>query len=572
MRSAASFVLLAALALVALGAASGVPAQDREDPPTSRAAPEAELEEQVRVIAAQLRCPVCQNLSVADSPSDLAREMRGVIRAQLQAGKGSEEIKAYFLEKYGDWILLAPRPRGLNLVVWVGPFAGAIVGLVVVALAVRRWARRTGRRSHRAAPEALVERARREALQDEIDLQASRPEGVSGLELERNRVYAALRELDFDHRCGKLSEPDYAAMRDEYESRAAEILGRLDQEEQAPTSAAPVAAGGAAGSSRSAREAAERRSVGPARPARRWRVAAGGAFVLVFGLALGYFLTQSLRPRMGEQDTITGDFLTGTGPGGIMPGSRGSEQSLARLLGSGRAAYERQDWKAAIDAFRQALALDADNAEAHTFMAMILLQAGHVDGALLAVDRALTTDPEYPFGLWVKGIVLFEGKQDYAGAIGLWERLMTQGLPEADADRVAQAVLEARRRLPATGAATPPRDRAPAAVITGRVILAPSLHADVPERAALFIIARQGSGPPLAVKRIPRPSFPVAFSLGPEDRMLRDRSFAGEVTLIARLKRDGTAGPPAARDLEGRPKGPVKVGQQNVEIVLDNVD
>lgn len=100
-----------------------------------------DLDEQVRQVAAQLRCPVCQNLSVADSPSETAQQMRAVIRDQLQAGKTPEEVLAYFRSKYGDWILRSPRPHGLNLLVWLGPFAGVAVGLGVVALAVRRWAR-----------------------------------------------------------------------------------------------------------------------------------------------------------------------------------------------------------------------------------------------------------------------------------------------------------------------------------------------------------------------------------------------------------------------------------------------
>ena len=56
---------------------------------------QADLDDQVRSLAAQLRCPVCQNLSVSDSPSEMAQEMRGVIREQLQAGKTPEEVKAY---------------------------------------------------------------------------------------------------------------------------------------------------------------------------------------------------------------------------------------------------------------------------------------------------------------------------------------------------------------------------------------------------------------------------------------------------------------------------------------------
>jgi hypothetical protein len=71
------------------------------------------------------------------------------------------------------------------------------------------------------------------------------------------------------------------------------------------------------------------------------------------------------------------------------------------------------------------------------------------------------------------------------------------------------------------------------------------------------------------VKRLPNPTFPVAFSLGPEDQMLGGTPFAGEVTLLARLKRDGAAGPPAPGDLGGAAHTPIQLGQQGVEIVLD---
>jgi len=519
---------------------------------------QADLEEQVRLVAAQLRCPVCQNLSVAESPSEMAREMRGVIREQLQAGKTPEEIKAYFLSKYGDWILLSPRPRGLSLLVWVGPFAAAAVGIAVAVLAVRRWARRSRREERPAVDPALLQRVRREAASDEGSL--ADPEGHSPLELEQQRLYAALRELDFDYRSGKLSLADYEVLREEYEARAAVVLAEVEGPSDAP-SPAPLARAAVSHAPvpRSEQRLALRRP---------WRLAAGGVFLLAFGLSLGYFLSQSLRPRMGERDTLTGDFLTGTGPGGIMPGSRGPEANLDRALRSGRAAYERQDWRAAIDAFKQALALDPENPEAHTFLGLILLQAGHGDEALLAIERALTKDPHDPFALWAKGIVLFEAKQDYAGAIQAWETLLAQNLAATDADHVAQMLTEARKRLAAQPAG-PQQVAKLGGSITGIVTVAPSLRAQIPAGSALFIIARRGAGPPLAVKRIANPTFPVAFSLDPEDRMLRGAPFDGEVTLVARLKRDGRAGPPAPGDLEGKVEAPVKVGQRGVEVVLD---
>jgi cytochrome c-type biogenesis protein CcmH len=62
----------------------------------------------VQAIAAELRCVVCQNLSVGDSPSETANQMRAIIRQRLAAGDTPEQVIAYFVEKYGLWILLAP--------------------------------------------------------------------------------------------------------------------------------------------------------------------------------------------------------------------------------------------------------------------------------------------------------------------------------------------------------------------------------------------------------------------------------------------------------------------------------
>ena len=99
-------------------------------------------EETVHDIGTQLRCVVCQSLSVADSPSETANQMRGIIRERLAAGETPEQVKAYFVEKYGLWILLAPPRQGFNLLVWVVPFVGLAGGLVLVLVLVKRWSRR----------------------------------------------------------------------------------------------------------------------------------------------------------------------------------------------------------------------------------------------------------------------------------------------------------------------------------------------------------------------------------------------------------------------------------------------
>ena len=93
-------------------------------------------------IASELRCVVCQNLSVADSPSEMAAQMRAIVRERLAAGDSPEQVREYFVERYGEWILLAPRRRGFNLVVWGFPIVAVVVGLVVVGALLRRWTRR----------------------------------------------------------------------------------------------------------------------------------------------------------------------------------------------------------------------------------------------------------------------------------------------------------------------------------------------------------------------------------------------------------------------------------------------
>jgi cytochrome c-type biogenesis protein CcmH len=126
-------------------------------------------EREVYAIAAQLRCVVCQNLSVADSPSEMASQMRGIVRERLAAGDSPAQVIEYFVGKYGDWILLSPRRQGFALLVWIAPVAAVAVGLAVVAVVVRRWTRRARARDG-AAPDpvgaAMRERIRREMEAD----------------------------------------------------------------------------------------------------------------------------------------------------------------------------------------------------------------------------------------------------------------------------------------------------------------------------------------------------------------------------------------------------------------------
>lgn len=99
-----------------------------------------DVDARTRAVAGQLLCPVCQGRTVADSTSQLAAQMRGLIREKLQAGESPEAIVSYFVERYGESILAAPPRRGLNWAVWLLPVLAVGAGLMFVLYRLRDWA------------------------------------------------------------------------------------------------------------------------------------------------------------------------------------------------------------------------------------------------------------------------------------------------------------------------------------------------------------------------------------------------------------------------------------------------
>ncbi|HYO57592.1 cytochrome c-type biogenesis protein [Archangium sp.] len=96
------------------------------------------LEARVQTLGKELRCAVCQGLSVADSPSSMARAQLDKIRELVAEGKSDQEVRDYFVARYGEWVLLQPRAEGLNLFVWLGPVALLLGGAFVIYRQVRR--------------------------------------------------------------------------------------------------------------------------------------------------------------------------------------------------------------------------------------------------------------------------------------------------------------------------------------------------------------------------------------------------------------------------------------------------
>ena len=96
------------------------------------------LEARARDISAGLRCPICQNESIDESNAQLSAELRLVVRERLVAGDTDEEVRAYLVARYGEYVLLKPTTEGANLILWLAAPALLLAGLVIGWRAIRR--------------------------------------------------------------------------------------------------------------------------------------------------------------------------------------------------------------------------------------------------------------------------------------------------------------------------------------------------------------------------------------------------------------------------------------------------
>lgn len=131
---------------------------------TARPQPQTAAE-RVDRISAELRCPVCQGLSVQDSPSETARSMRALVAQRVAEGRTDDEIRAEFVRSYGDWILLSPPLLSVGGLVWLAPLAAIVLG------AAFAWSR-----ARAPAPMPAVARPTDEELGRLRELVASEPE------------------------------------------------------------------------------------------------------------------------------------------------------------------------------------------------------------------------------------------------------------------------------------------------------------------------------------------------------------------------------------------------------------
>jgi tetratricopeptide (TPR) repeat protein len=262
---------------------------------------------------------------------------------------------------------------------------------------------------------------------------------------EKRAALAALRELEFEHGAGHVSDADFADLRRRYEGEAAAVLTEMDR--LGPAEPAPPST-----ERREARGSA-------------WRhpLALGGAAVLLvtFGIVVGAGIV-----RYTEPDPMAGQPQTGSRPlaplpsetppatAGVPPAPGGTgrvipPEVLRGMLQAARNSLAEGRYGEAIAAYQAVLKRDPKNVDAMTHLALIVAIGGgpeHVDRALEAFDKALALDPSYLPALLYRGQVLYEIKKDTGGALRSWEKYVAVAPPGEDRTRVVKMIEEARSK------------------------------------------------------------------------------------------------------------------------------
>ena len=147
--------LVAALLLSASACAFGQAAEV--------ARPDAPTEQRLKDLAAELRCLVCQNQTIADSNAPLALDLRQQIRTQIAQGRSDTQIRDYMVQRYGDFVLYRPPLRATTALLWAGPFVLLLAGLAIFVGVVRR------RRTESAVPAPAVAPDKRKAIRELLE-------------------------------------------------------------------------------------------------------------------------------------------------------------------------------------------------------------------------------------------------------------------------------------------------------------------------------------------------------------------------------------------------------------------
>jgi cytochrome c-type biogenesis protein CcmH len=121
-------LLICALLMVSTGFANTTAAEDQQ------------IEARLKALSTELRCLVCQNTTLSDSNAPLAEDLRNEIRTLMREGKSDEEVTAYLVARYGDFVRYKPPVQANTALLWFGPFVILLIGVVLLFKVLKKQA------------------------------------------------------------------------------------------------------------------------------------------------------------------------------------------------------------------------------------------------------------------------------------------------------------------------------------------------------------------------------------------------------------------------------------------------
>ncbi|MDF1731487.1 MAG: cytochrome c-type biogenesis protein CcmH [Minwuia sp.] len=154
-RSALATLIGAALLILSLPAFAIFTEKPLADP---------EQEARAQHLMREFRCLVCQNQAISESHADLAGDMRAIVRERIAAGDDNDAVRQYFIDRYGDWVLLDPPLNRKTILLWAGGGVILLVGVGLIFIRMRRSTRAgtQGQTTLSDAEKAELERLMRE--------------------------------------------------------------------------------------------------------------------------------------------------------------------------------------------------------------------------------------------------------------------------------------------------------------------------------------------------------------------------------------------------------------------------
>jgi cytochrome c-type biogenesis protein CcmH len=427
--------VLAVVLVVALVVGSGVL---RSAPPSAS--------QRALAIESVVRCPSCEDLSVATSSAPTALTVRSTVRQLIAEGRTDQQVKDYLVARYGPAIVLEPPASGWSLLVWLLPLLGGLVATAAVAgVLVRR------RHAVDAGPAGG---------------DGTEPLDGAALEERRRFLRLSLADADAEYLAGDLSDKDYLALRHRdmlrlaaLELRTAEVNGAdaVSPTRDVIVADPPVGAGGSTPAGRSG-ATGDRAPAGPAgreatpasrrgRRSRRSRWYLGGA-VAAFGAALVVGVSLFATNRLPGQTPTGSVSLT-------------QDQLVAQSLTRAAALENQGQAGQAAQLYQSVLDGHPSNEVALAQLGWLEYQTGRSGGsasligdARAKLNQAVRLDPGDPAARLYLGTVLWQRDGNAVAAAEQYRRFLADGPPPAIVDQAAPLV---RQVYQAVGLPVPPQ-------------------------------------------------------------------------------------------------------------------